>query len=92
MIDNPSLDRHQQRLEEAIRRAMIECPGIRAVLNDLSELGYSPDVWLIMGISLIKQNGPGTEPGTELFQHHHLTPGDIDFIRSIDVKWNTDTT
>ncbi|HPQ40557.1 MAG TPA: hypothetical protein PLV45_09310 [bacterium] len=88
MTPKPLLDTHRRRLEEAIRKAMMECPAIREVISDLSDLGYAPDVWLVMGISLIKQNGPGIDSETFPFNSAQLTPEDIHFIRSIDVRWN----
>ena len=79
MTYDKSLDEQAKRLEKAIQSAMMQSPDIKAILCDLESQGISPDVWLVMGISLAQKK-------PEL-----LTSEDLDFIKSIQVRWDSAT-
>jgi len=83
------LDEHTRRLEKAIQKAMAENAAIREVLSDLNALGYVPDIWLTIGIALIKQNGPGETSAAVPCESWTPSFEDRAFFRSIGVRWNT---
>lgn len=90
MMPERALNEHAKRLEKAIHHAMLHSPDIKEILCELKNSGLTPDVWLIMGVSIAKKSDDTRSASdTVPVGSFKLSPEDQDFIRSIKVRWNT---